>query len=83
MDYIKAHKKSINNKQELKNSKKCGCFNCLNIFNPNEINNWIADTDGTAICPYCNIDSVIAENDELKITKEFLNEMHRYWFGVL
>lgn len=83
MDYIKAHKKSINNKPQLEGNKKCGCFNCLKIFNSNEISIWIPDTHGTALCPYCNVDSVICESDELNIDRKFLENMHTYWFGAL
>ena len=79
-DIVKAHYFSSNNKKELLKDKKCGCFYCLEIFNPNEINRWIDDTSGTAICPYCGIDSVIGESSGFPITKEFLKEMKNYWF---
>lgn len=81
--YIKAHKKSINNKSDLENNKKCGCFYCLSIFDSSEITNWISDKTGTAICPYCNTDAVIAEGDDIDINEKFLGEMHTYWFGTL
>lgn len=42
-DYIEAHKFSSNNKEALQNDKKCGCFYCLKIFDPKEINFWIKD----------------------------------------
>jgi acetone carboxylase gamma subunit len=60
-------------------------FYCLEIYSPSEINEWIvADNDcdryGTAICPYCGIDSVIGESSGYPITKDFLTKMNRYWF---
>lgn len=79
-DYIEAHKHCTNNKPQLINDKKCGCFYCVNIFSPQEIEQWIEDTKGTAICPYCGIDSVIGESSGYPITKEFLNKMHEHWF---
>lgn len=79
-DIIKAHKFSSNHKQELLNDKKCGCFFCLKIFNPQEIKEWIADNSGTAICPYCGIDSIIGESSGYPITLEFLEAMNNYWF---
>ena len=58
----------------------CGCFYCRNIYNPNEIREWIQDSELTAACPYCNIDSVIGDASGYPITKEFLKEMHKEWF---
>jgi hypothetical protein len=54
----------------------------LQIFAPSEIVEWIPDSKGTAICPYCGIDSVIGESSGYPITKGFLEEMNRYWFSV-
>ena len=84
-DFIKAHKFSNNNMEKLKNDKLCGCFYCLEIYSPSEINEWIiTDNDrerhGTAICPHCGIDSVIGESSGYPITKFFLNKMNKYWF---
>ena len=66
-DYIEAHKFSSNNKEALQNDKKCGCFYCLKIFDPKEINFWIKDNTETAVCPYCCIDSVIGESSGLQL----------------
>lgn len=78
-DYIEAHKYSSNHKKQLLNDEKCGCFYCLTIFNPKEIMEWV-DNDKTAICPYCDIDSVIGLSSGFPITKEFLKKMNKYWF---
>ena len=77
---IEAHKFSSNNKNSLLKDKKCGCFYCTEIFEPSEIENWLNEASGTAICPYCGIDSVIGESSGFPITKEFLNKMRDYWF---
>lgn len=84
-DYIEAHNFSNNHMEELKKDNLCGCFYCLKIFLPSDIKEWIiADNDcdrfGTAICPYCGIDSVIGESSGYPITKEFLTKMNKYWF---
>lgn len=80
-DVIKAHEYSINNKSIILKDKKCGCFYCIEIFSPTEITEWIDDKiDGTAICPWCGIDSVIGESSGFPITKEFLLKMKKYWF---
>ena len=84
-DYIGAHKFSNNNMAQLKRDRVCGCFYCCKVFDPAEIVDWLVadndcDREGTAQCPYCGIDSIIAESSGFPVTKEFLNEMNRYWF---
>lgn len=79
-DYILAHKYSSNHKESLLHDKTCGCFYCLIIFHPKEINFWIKDKHGTAVCPYCGIDSVIGESSGYPITESFLAKMRKYWF---
>ncbi len=85
-DVIKAHEYSCNNKPALEKDEKCGCFSCLNIFNPKEIDEYLINEDvdcdklGTAVCPYCSIDSIIGESSGYPITKEFLRAMHLKWF---
>ena len=79
-DIIAAHEYCTNNKESLQRDSVCGCFYCLKIFSPTEIAEWIPDTKGTALCPYCDIDSVIGESSGYPITKEFLEKMQKYWF---
>ena len=82
-DLDNAHTFSINNRSAILKDKKCGCFFCMKIFSPDEITEWIEDkTDNTAMCPYCNIDSVIGESSGFPITREFLSEMNKYFFGI-
>ena len=75
-----AYKHSINNKPQLLKDSVCGCFYCLKIFNPNIIEDWVEDTDGTALCPYCRIDSIIGESLGFPITEEFLKQMYQRYF---
>ena len=84
-DYTLAHSFSSNNMEALKKDKVCGCFYCLRIFSPTEIEDWqINDCDcdryGTAECPYCSVDSIIGESSGYPITEEFLKGMHKRWF---
>lgn len=79
-DIIAAHEYCTNNKESLRGDSVCGCFYCLEIYSPTEITEWIEDTKGTALCPYCGIDSVIGESSGYPITKEFLGEMQKHWF---
>ena len=80
-----AHKFSNNHMEALKKDKVCGCFCCLEIFSPSESKEWIiskneCDRLGTAICPYCQVDSIIGESSGFPITKEFLRAMNKHWF---
>jgi hypothetical protein len=65
-------------------SKLCGCFHCLSIFPPSEIADWVDELKDcprgpgkTAMCPKCDIDAVLPENEIYKITKELLENMNR------
>lgn len=85
MDVVEAHRYSNNHKAELEKDNICGCFFCMEIYSPKEIEEWIiadndCDREGTAICPKCGIDSVIGESSGYPITKEFLKKMNEYWF---
>lgn len=77
---ISAYQFCTNNKPALAKDKLCGCFYCLKIFTSDKIKIWLRDTKGTAICPFCGINSVIGENSGYSITKEFLKKMRQYWF---
>lgn len=73
-----AHKRSIFHEKELKESKKCGCFHCQNIFEVNKIIDWVDEEDSrgkTALCPFCTIDSVLSDNLPIDDT-EFLKAMN-------
>jgi len=77
---------------ELGKSVRCGCFYCLEIFEPSQIKDWImerearadfepsAEADSTALCPRCGIDAVIGDAAGFPITSEFLQTMKTYWF---
>ena len=72
-DYIEAHKYCTRNKENLQKDTICGCFYCLEIFSPKEIEMWLNRED-TALCLYCCVDSIIGESSGYPITKEFLKK---------
>ena len=78
----RAHERSINHRTEIEASAVCGCFYCKSTFSPREIDDWI-DDEQTAICPHCGIDSVIGDKSGFPITRKFLTEMNRRFFGPL
>lgn len=80
-DYQEAYKHSINHRESLIKDKVCGCFYCLSIFNPIEIEVWVPDTTGTALCPRCGMDAVIGESSGYPITPQFLRGMYIRFVG--
>ena len=74
-ELIKKHKYTVKNRQDLEKVDLCGCFYCNKIYSPKEIKKW-CDDQQTAICPYCNIDSVIKNPSQ-----EDLNILHEYYFN--
>lgn len=86
-EVMDAHNHCMRNKEEVLGSESCGCFGCLKIMKPTDIE-WFyeeAEKDGqilsTAFCPYCKADTVIGSNSGYPITPEFLKEMNDYWCG--
>jgi hypothetical protein len=80
---LDAHKHSSGHRAEVLASDRCGCFYCLSVFGPNEIEEWVDEIDEvgtTAVCPRCGIDSVIGSRSGYPIAPEFLETMHRHWF---
>ena len=67
-DYIAAHAYSSNHKAELEKDRVCGCFYCLRIFDPKEIEEWL------------DHDSIIGESSRYPIAEWFLKKMKDYWF---
>lgn len=83
---LKAHHYSSGNKPLLEKDEICGCFYCLKVFSPKKITEYIQsddvsiDKDGTALCPYCGVDSILPQSSGFPLTEEFLKRMHRKWF---
>ena len=81
-ELIKAHAYSRKNREDLERSISCGCFCCERIFMKNDIEDWVLEDDGqyTAVCPYCDTDSVIGDDSVYPLKKDFLHAMKEYWF---
>lgn len=80
LDVMKAHDHCRSNRTEIANSLTCGCFCCERIFPPAEVQNWLPN-EGTAMCPYCDIDSVIGSASGFELTKDFMRRMHDFWLA--
>ena len=81
-DVDRAHAHCKENRREIEASELCGCFYCLRTFAPEEIGCWLA-VELTALCPHCQIDSVIGSASGFPITAEFLRRMHARWFETV
>ena len=87
-----AHKHSACHRKEVLASTECGCFHCETVFLSSSITEWIEETGGsygeaadpfTALCPECDIDSVIGDSAPFPATDpQFLRAMNREWFGA-
>lgn len=80
-----AYLHSSNNKPELEKSSRCGCFCCLRMYDPKQIAGYVfadnpIDRLGTAVCPYCMVDSVLPESADYSLSEEFLEKMADRWF---
>lgn len=80
-DYISAYFDHTSNSNKLIQSKTCGCFNCLSVFSPGDIKEWVEDIGeyATGLCPYCQLDTVIGDSIGVSITTELLQKMNNYW----
>jgi hypothetical protein len=80
-----AHRHSIYHRAEIEQSSTCGCFGCLQIFPSHEIAQWcdknLEEASWTALCPYCEIDSVIGSNSGFPIEPAFLSALNQRFFG--
>jgi hypothetical protein len=78
-DLAKALKHTKNNREEVRNSRQCGCYFCSHIFSPSEIKEY---KDGnSAVCPKCGTDSVIGSASGYPITSAFLKKLREYWLS--
>ena len=70
--------RSMNNRGALLDSRQCGCFFCLKLYDPSLITAWL--NEETARCPYCNMDAVIPESYDYELDESLLLAMKEYWF---
>lgn len=68
----------MHNRQDLAITKNCACYFCFHFFQFDEIKEW-TDQNDTAICPYCSVDTVLANDGDL--TQAILLKIKDYWFG--
>ena len=75
------HKLSFGNENLISNISRAGCFHCVDIFPTNTIEEWVEDEPTrTACCPNCHIDSVLAEDENVKLSYDLLEQMNSRYF---
>jgi hypothetical protein len=75
---VATHKHASRHRAEIEASSRCGCFFCFRTFHHNDIKAWI-DSNQTALCPRCGVDSVLGSNHRLD--DAFLRGMHSHFFS--
>jgi len=75
-----AHKHASKHRVEVEQSGRCGCFFCFKTFPPSLITAWV-DSNQTALCPSCGVDSVIGSDSAHRLDDAFLRKMHQQYFG--
>jgi hypothetical protein len=80
-DIKNAPLKSMKNRQNVKTSQICGCYQCLATFPSQEITQW-TDQNETAICPKCQTDSVLPDSCGISLDENNLKEIKKYWFAI-
>lgn len=74
----KAH--TSKHRAEVEASARCGCYFCFRQFAPSAIKAW-TDTNQTALCPHCGMDSVIGSAAPFQLDDKFLRRMHGHFLA--
>jgi hypothetical protein len=83
-DLASAHSHTASNRTEIQRSSICGCGYCLKTFPSSAIERWLNEGDGTAVCPECQIDSVLGGASGYPVNNpDFLQRFHATWFKAL
>ena len=73
-----AGRRSYKVRHHLEQTDKCGCYYCLRIFSPKDIDEWV-DANSTAICPFCGIDAVVPFQLDLDIDLDTFHDKLKIW----
>lgn len=82
-EMMDAHKMSGYGKNEIKDSKMCGCFYCCRTYPTQEAldHQEVWASKNLLICPHCGIDAVIWDTSGFPATDDdFLKKMRIFWF---
>lgn len=75
-------KRSFKAREALEKAEQCGCYYCIEVYEPKLIECWV---DKTAVCPKCGIDSVVpydvSLDESLEKFKQKLDKWYEESFG--
>ena len=80
------HKHSFENLHLIRDAKQAGCFCCLEVFptsaiDTSGIDEWLPDQlSQTACCPHCGVDSVLVDDEIVKLSHDLLKQMQTRYF---
>ena len=80
------HKLCFQNEHLIRDAKQAGCFCCLEVFptsaiDTSGIDEWQPDQHSqTACCPHCSVDSVLADDENVKLSHDLLKQMQTKYF---
>ena len=75
------HKHSFENLHLIQDAKQAGCFCCLEVFPTSAIDEWHQyQNSQTACCPHCSVDSVLADDENVKLSHDLLKQVQTKYF---
>ena len=80
------HKLCFQNEHLIRDAKQAGCFCCLEVFptsaiDTSGIDQWLPDQQSqTVCCPHCSVDSVLADDENVKLSHDLLKQMQARYF---
>jgi len=78
-EYIrKAPMYAFKNREAVLQSQVCGCYNCLEVIQVEDIDLW-TDDDETALCPKCTMDTLLPESLGCPLDTTSLMEIRDHW----
>lgn len=69
-----------NNKEKIIKSKCVYCIYCKKKYDAKFIKKY-TDNNSTAMCCYCNVDSVVGDAETINVTSQLLNKWHNEGFS--
>jgi hypothetical protein len=76
------HSQSLGNESLAAEANDCACYSCLEHFAAVQITSWTdSPPNRTAMCPMCDMDSVIIETVATRVDDQLLKEMRIRYFG--
>lgn len=74
-----AIKYATSNREKLKVSKNAACYYCMEVYLASEVIEF-CDSETTALCPKCGIDSVLPDDSPYEFKIGDLKELNHFWF---